>query len=223
MKNVFILFLRITFILGAWFLCFRQIFIEFDSDRFFDLTGLCIGLAVIISLVCLYFDYSRFKLTRQVAFFIPSVISLLCVIAFIITNHNLKERDNTRTLMYALGRNSSTKLVIDFRENGTYKANKYSFMGNTYYLRGEYSVSDSIIQLDRLKLYDVLVTDRLKIRESAVIKPRADNLLQVLFGPVKMDTLQVTSLYQVDKKGDTIPGAPVFRINELLSGTYQNH
>ena len=216
MKFVINPIVRTILILGVWLLCFRKISLDFNHSYFLDFTRpLLFFLAGIVSLLSFFVDYRRYKAEKRLAFFTPTAASLLCIIALIGTNQHLKQQDRTPTILYASKFYSGLNTIsIDFRENGTYKCKKSSFMGDGYYIRGRYSIKDSVIYLDKSNLYDLVRTDRLEmmtILKSA--KGKNKNLLTLLFGESKPDTLPETYLFQIDAKGDTIPSAIVLRVN----------
>jgi hypothetical protein len=215
---------RTLLFVGAWFLCIRQVYLEFNHTHFLDFTlPLLIFLTGVISLLSLLVDYGRYKADRNVFFFTPTFISVMCIAGLIATNQHLKRQDRTPTVLYASKFYSGLNTIsIDFRDNGTYKCTKSGLFGETYYTRGRYSFKDSIIVLDKSNLYDLVKTDRLQMKTiSKSSKPRKGNLLSLLFGSSKPDTLPETHLFQLDNKGDTIPSAIVLRVNNDVIG-YHN-
>jgi hypothetical protein len=217
MKYLINPFIRTILILGAWFLCIRKIYIDFDHSYLFDnlIPIVLISLASIISLLSFLVDYLRYKKDKKPVSFISTTVSVLCIATLIITTDRLKQQDRTPTILYASNFYSGLITVaIDFRENGTYKCEKGSFMGDSYYTRGYYSIKDSIIYLDKSNLYELVKTDRLLMKtipKSA--KGKKGNLLKLLFGSSNPDTLPATFLFQLNHQGDTIPSAIVLRVN----------
>src|SRR5688572_16751337 len=139
MKYLINSYIRSIFILAAWFLCIRKIYIEFDHSYMFDELAptLLIIFASIISLISFFVDYARFKVVRKHHFFIPTVISVLCIASLIVIYVKLKQQDRTPTILYA----RKGAISIDFRENSTYKCTKSSgFMGDSYSIRGKYKI-----------------------------------------------------------------------------------
>ena len=216
MKYLINPYLRSFLILGAWFLCVRKIYIEFDHSYFFDELAptLLIILASIISLISFFVDYARFKVIRKPVYFIPTFISVLGIASLIVIFVKLKQQDKTPIILSA----HKGAISIYFRENGTYKCTESSgFMGDSYSIRGKYKIKDSIIQLDKSNLFDQINTDKLLMR--AVPKNMEDkkDLLTWLF-PSKKDTLPETYLFQLDSKGNTKKSSIALRVTGNLVG-----
>jgi hypothetical protein len=204
----------------TWFFCCRKIYLDFTYNRFLDSTlPLLIFVAGIVSLISFLVDYGRYKASKKLTLFFPTFVSVLCITALFVTNLYLKHQDKTPTILYASRfYDRLSTISLDFRENGTYKCEKRSFMCSSYYTRGQYSIKDSIIYLDKSNLYDLVKTDRLQmmtIPKSS--KSKGGNLLTLLFGS-KADTLPETYLFQLDNIGDTIPSAIVLRVNNNVVG-----
>jgi hypothetical protein len=222
MKLVINPIFRIFLILGAWFLCFRKIYLEFTHTSFLDFTlPLLIFLAGTISWVSFLVDYGLYKTDKKFLFFMPTVVTVVCISGLIGFDQYLKHQDKTPTVLYASKfYNGLNTISIDFRENGTYKCKKSGLFGGTYYTRGRYTIKDSIIQLDKSNLYDLVKTDRLQMMTIPKnVKSQKRNLLSLLFASSsKPDTLPTTFLFQIDQKGDTIPSAIALRVNNNAVG-----
>jgi hypothetical protein len=212
-------FIRTILILGAWFLCVRKIYVDFDHSYWLDnlVPTALIVLASTISLLSFLVDYICYKRGKKLVFFIPTAVSVLCIATLIITTDRLKQQDRTPTILYASFHNGLSTVTIDFRENGSYKCKKGNFMGDSYYTRGHYSIKDSVIYLDKSNLYELVKTDRLLMKTIPKnAKAKKESLLRLLFGSSKPDTLPETFLFQLNHQGDTIPSAIVFRVNNNM-------
>jgi hypothetical protein len=216
MKFVINPFLRAILIVAVWLLCIRQIYIDFDHSRFLNIIfPAFVLLASIVSLLSFLVDYVRYKTDKKLISFTPTTISMLSITAVIVISHHLKQQDKTPTVFCASKFYSGLNtLSIDFRENGTYKCEKSIFMSDSYFTRGRYSMRDSVIYLDKSNLFDLVKTDKLQMRTIPKnVKAKKGNLLTLLFGSSKPDTLPETFLFQLDNKGDTISSAIVLRMN----------
>ena len=131
---------RTVVILGIWFLCVRQIFLEFDHSRFLDFTlPLLFCVAGVISLFSFFVDYVRYKTSKRFVHFVPTVVTMLCFAAVIGTSEYLKKQDKSPTVLYAsIFKDGLNSFSIDFRENETYKCSNGRFFGDSYYSRGKY-------------------------------------------------------------------------------------
>lgn len=216
MKILTNLFFRIVLILAAWFFCIRKLYLDFNQRRFldFDLPGLIV-LSSFISLLSFWIDYVRYKKSKRLVFFIPTAFTVISIAVVIGTNHYLKQQDRTPTVLFASSSYRGLNLSIKFRENGTYKCTKDSFFGTDYYARGKYSIKDSVVYLDKTNLFDLVITDKLKmVTIPHTEEKKKNNLIKKLFGTSTSDTLPKTYLFQLDSKGDTIPFAIRLEIND---------
>lgn len=207
---------RIFLILTAWFFCIRKLYLDFNQSQFldFDFPGLVV-LASFVSLFSFWVDYVRYKKSKRLVFFIPTVFTVLSIAAVMGTNRYLKQQDRIPTVLYASeSYGELTNISIKFRKNGTYKCTKGSFFGTDYYARGKYSIKDSIVYLDKANLFDLVISDRLKmVTIPKTEKEKKRILMDLLPGSDKSDTLPKTYLFQLDSKGDTISSAPILEIN----------
>jgi hypothetical protein len=222
MKFVANPFFRTFLILVTWFFCFRKVYLDFTHTSFLDFTlPILIFLAGVISLVSFLVDFGRYKAQKKMGLFFTTFMSVLCISGLIGFDRYLKHQDKTPTSLHASRfYNGLNKISIDFRENGTYKCQKGGLFGDTYYTRGKYTIKDSIIQLDKSNLYDLVKTDRLQmVTLPKNGKAQKGNLLTLLFvSSSKPDTLPETFLFQIDQKGDTIPSTIVLRVNNNVVG-----
>jgi hypothetical protein len=222
MKLVINPFFRTFLILGTWFFCFRKVYLDFTHTRFLDFAlPLLILLAGIISLLSFLVDYGRYKAQKKISLFFTTFVSVLCISGLISFDQYLKRQDKIPTIIYASKFYSGLSTIsIDFRENGTYKCKKGDLFGDTYITRGRYTIKNSIIQLDKANIYDLVKTDRLRMMTiPRNMKAQKRNLLTLLFASSsKPDTLPETFLFQLDQKNDTIPSAIVLRVNNSVVG-----
>jgi|GEM_PF-2412441 len=222
MKLVINPFFRTFLILGTWFFCFRKVYLDFTHTRFLDFAlPLLIFLAGVISLLSFLVDYGGYKAQKKISLFFTTFLSVLCILGLSGYDQYLKHQDKTPTVLYASKfYNGLSTISIDFRENGTYKCAKGGLFGDTYYIRGRYTIKDSIIQLDKSNLYDLLKTDRFRMMTIPKnVKAQKRNLLTLLFASSsKPDTLPETFLFQIDQKSDTIPSSIVLRVNNSVVG-----
>ena len=226
MKYLINPYLRSFLILGAWFLCVRKIYIEFDHSYFFDELAptLLIFFASSVSLLSFLVDYGRYKVIKKPILFIPTVVSLLCITSLIVTYEKLKQQDRTPTILYASKVYGGFSYIsIDFRENGTYKCKKNTgLMGHSYSIRGKYIIKDSIIQLDKSNIFDLIESDRLLMK--TILKSKQEEkgkFFSWFFKAPKRDTLPETYLFQINHKGDTIKSAIAFWVNENQVGYHE--
>ncbi|HOZ68932.1 MAG TPA: hypothetical protein PLU11_10280 [Chitinophagaceae bacterium] len=147
--------------------------------------------------------------------FISTIVTIVAVFSLIWMLDRLKDQDRTPVIIHAFRSGLEPEMFsIDFRGNGTYKCGKGLFLGNHHYMRGRYTIKDSILILDRSNLYNQIISNRLLLKTI----PQADSLkrkqgfLGKLLGLPKPDTTAKTYLFQLDHQSDTIPSALVLKV-----------
>lgn len=214
-------FMRVFLIIAAWSFCISRIYRSYEVERFMDLgPGLSAFLAGAISFLSFCIDSYWFRETKRIPAFFSTFITALCLLALFITKKSLDARDRTPVIIYAIGRNGDQKISLALRKNGTYKTSLGDFFGPYYNQWGRYRIEDSTIFLDKNELFDVVETDRLRMKTMSVPVPKKQFLLAILFQPAKSDTLPRLFLYQVNHQGDTIPNAPVLKVNRDYMNVY---
>lgn len=214
-------FIRIFLIITAWFYCIYRIYRSYEVERFMDLApGLSAFLAGAISFLSFCFDSYWYRETKRIPAFFSTFITALCLLALFTTKKSLEARERTPVIIYATGRNGDHNISLALRKNGTYKTSLGVFFGPYYNQWGRYRIEDSTIYLDKNGLFDVVKTDRLLLKAMPALAPKKQSLLGQLFNPAKPDTLPRLFLYQVNHQGDTIPNAPVLKVNRDYLNIY---
>ncbi|MEO6455527.1 MAG: hypothetical protein ABIN97_15715 [Ginsengibacter sp.] len=113
----------------------------------------------------LYKDRKIYMKTQSKLSFIPTIIGIIFIISFFVTNVVAAARDKSPVLIFASYQNDFNGAWFEFREDGTYKyANIFGLVGVTY-TRGKYTLKDSLIELDTNKLDDTIESSLLAIRK----------------------------------------------------------
>jgi hypothetical protein len=214
-KNETIL-IRALFILVAWSYYIWLIYADFDREYFTKgiVHAVFLVVALVISLVCINIDYKGYKRKKSILTFISTALTIISVLALYVTLDRLKEQDRTPVVIHAFKPGFvGTDFSIDFRGNGTYKCKYGQFLGSHNYTRGHYTVSDSIVTLDKSNLYNLVISKHLLLKTI----PKADSLkkqgiLGKLLGLPKPDTTANTFLFQLDNQGDTISSAAILKV-----------
>jgi len=213
MRSKVITPIRITLVMIAWFFCCFEYYREFDHPPFINIgMVLLLFIAGIISVLSSVFDYKTYTRHKKITAFIPTLIALICIAGYFGVREYLLRKDRTPVVLRASSHSGFNTFSIDFRENGTYKCGWDYFMGGADYERGDYSIKDSTIYLDRKNLDRLLKSDKLLIKTMMVKKRREEKkLLKFLFSQPKYDTIPETFLFQLNRYGDTIPKAVKLR------------
>lgn len=208
--------IRIVLILVVWILCIHRFYADFDHHYFWE--GIVhagfLVLASFVSIFCLYKDYKEYQLHKSKAVFLSTALTILAVFSLVRMLDRLKEQDRTPVIIHAFkGALEPESFYIDFRGNGTYKCGKERFLGNQDYMRGRYTLKDSVLILDRSNLFNRIISNRLLIKSI----PREDSVkkqgfLGKLLGLPKPDTTAKIYLFQTGHQGDTIPSALVLKV-----------
>jgi hypothetical protein len=207
---------RALLILVAWFICIYWFYIDFDRDYLTKdiMNAIFLVLASVVSMVCIYIDHKGYKQRKSGMAFVSTALTVISIFALYGTLDRLKKQDRTPVVFHAFKQGfSGDHFSIDFRDNGTYKCGSGNWGQN--YTRGHYTVNDSIVQLDKSNLYNVVISNRLLLKTI----PKADSLkrkqgfLGKLLGLPKPDTTASIYLFQLDKHGVTISSATVLKVN----------
>jgi hypothetical protein len=159
------------------------------------------------------YRFSNYKKSKRIVSFISSGAGIVCAGFLLFTLNQLKKQDKTPSVLYAS--KFTPGISIDFRENNTYKCGKHAFMSSDY-IRGHYTLKDSLIYLDRSNIFGLVVSNRLLLKTipitDATRNKKRNNLLTLLFSTSSADTTPKTFLYQVDQNGKVINSAIVLKV-----------
>lgn len=151
-----------------------------DSEMVFD--GFIYGFLLLIFLIFLGFsikkDYKSNKIKHNWLNFIPSTFGIILLISFGVTELVLIMRDNSPVLLSANYNGDFNGARFEFRNDGTYKFVNYAGVGAEYF-RGNYTLEDSIITLDRKEIEGVIITNKLVIRDKAFVDLKHKILYQI--------------------------------------------
>ena len=160
-----------------------------DTELMTD--GLMILFIVVIFIIAflwtLYKDNKAYMQTQVKLSFIPTVIGIIFIISFFVTNSVIAARDKSPILIQAGYDGGFNGAWFEFREDGTYKFGNSGGIGATY-SRGKYILKDSIITLDKNDIDNVIQSQLLAIRKIKMF----DTTEQVVY--------QIDSQHQVVNK-----------------------
>ncbi|MCY0977059.1 hypothetical protein PGH12_07855 [Chryseobacterium wangxinyae] len=154
-----------------------------DSEMVFQelIYGFLLLIFLLFLSLSIYKDYHKYKLSRSVKNYLPSLVGLLILLSFGVTNLVLSMRDNSPVIIHASYDGDFNGAWFEFRENGTYKFINHAGIGADI-TRGKYQIKDSLIVLDKSKMGNVIVSNTLAIREENYT-----------------DSTKVKMLYQIDR------------------------
>jgi len=151
----------------------------------------------IVTIACfawvVYKDLKEYKSTTSESIYKPGVIVGIFIISFITAEIILSFRDNSPVVLTADAKDDLSGASIDFRKDGTYKLSSYSIFGADFF-RGNYTIKDSIIALDKSDIDGIIKSNRLVIRTGN-------------YGRDKKE------IYQLDAQSNVLTNAPVFFIS----------
>lgn len=142
-----------------------------------------------------FLDRKEFRVTKFKTSFAPTIVGSILLISFFIAQLLLHSRDNSKLIIQANNDGGFNDCGFEFREDGTYKFFNGSGLGVDYY-RGNYTIKDSIITLDKSGIDNVIKSNRLIIRDLATY----NSISKVI--------------YQIDKDNKIIDNDLDFIINE---------
>lgn len=135
------------------------------------------GFLLLLFLIFLGFsinkDFKKFKISQSFKSYIPSVIGFLILISFGINALILSLRDSSSVVIQASYDGGYNGASFEFREDGTYKFVDHAGIGADI-TRGKYEIKDSLITLDKSKIGNVIVSNKL-----AMLKDSTDGRILV--------------------------------------------
>jgi len=143
-------------------------------------------------------DYKKFKISKSLESYLPSIVGFLILISFGITGLLLNMRDHSPIIIQAGYDGDFNGAWFEFREDGTYKFVDHTGISADI-TRGNYQIKDSIILLDKTEIGNVVNSNKLAIREENY-----------------MDSTKIKTLYQIDKNHSVINKNFKFLINENI-------
>lgn len=167
-----------------------------DTESIFDgfsILGLSL-LFIFVFLYNFYIDRKEHQISKQFGSYVPTIAGLLFLVAFGLTQYIINKRDDSKILLQANNDGGFNGCGFEFRENGTYKFFNGSGLG-VKYSRGEYSLRDSIIILDKTQIDNVIKSNRLVIRK------------------IVTESFDSKILYQTDSNNSAIDGQINFIVN----------
>ena len=158
-----ILRILLLIIFGTWFA--YKLYQTFKDDFFLD--GIILLVIATIGLLILAWtirkDRKEFKTSQKLTNYLPTSIGILLIIANIALFYHQDNKVNTPTLIRGFYDGGFNGFSVDFKKNGNYIMANGSGLGQSYFY-GTYSLNDSIITIDKLKIDNVIVTNKLVIR-----------------------------------------------------------
>ena len=169
-----------------------------DEEMVFDsvIYSVLIIFFLIFFIISVFKDLKKYKNSRLIQSFIPTVFGVLFLSSFGIINFLLEIRDDSPVIIQAGYDGGFNGAWFDFRKDGTYKFVNSGGIGADIF-RGKYEIKDSIIILDKKDIDNFIKTDKLAIRE---IKNYDSTFFKVL--------------YQIDENHKIIDKQSRFTINE---------
>jgi hypothetical protein len=153
-----------------------------DSNSSFIFTGMMFGFVGIIFLLLfcwvLYRDKKLYRTTSNKLNFTPTITGLLLIVSFFVTNYTLSLRDKSPILLKAGYDGGYNGAWFEFREDGTYKFSNSSGIGVDYF-RGKYSITDTIIILDKMNIDNVIQSNKLVIRQNPSLTSPTKEIYQI--------------------------------------------
>ena len=179
-------YLRILFsIICGLFLVLRKI--KFNSEFFFFDNFLNYSLYIIYSIVILFhisLDKKEYLKNKKTLNFSSTIINVIFVIILVSLNFNSTKQENTSNIITASNSNSGQfGCTIELKKDKTFHFCSSGGIGGVI-SRGNYSLKDSILILDKNKLDNISVSKKWVIRKDTKFNR--------------------TYLIQIDKKGELI-------------------
>jgi hypothetical protein len=182
-------------IFGSWF---AYKLYQTSKDDFF-LDGLILLVIAIIGLLVFAWtirkDRKEFKTSQKLVNYLPTSIGLLLILANFGLFYYQDLKTNSPTLISGFYDGGFNGFLVDFKTDGNYIMANGSGLGQSYFY-GTYSLNDSIITIDKSKIDNVIVSNKLVIRTENYYPKDSLELL-------KSNANYIT---QIDNKGMEVGG-----------------
>ena len=169
-----------------------------DHEDLFDKeVNIFYGIVAAITLLLVFaFEKRLYSETKKLNSFIATFIGLTIILGHFLILSSYKQRDKTPSQIYCVTKITDFNGVsIDFRKNGTYKLTSWSLGADIY--RGNFTIKDSIITIDKSRIENCIVSNRFVIRQD---------------GEIDSTGKQEKSIYQIDQQGRIINRSTDFRV-----------
>ena len=141
-------------------------------------------------------DILKYKEAKNWKSFFPTIIGMTILLSFLASSLVLKIRDNSPVIIQAGYDGGFNGAWFDFRKDGTYKFANSGGIGADFF-RGKYTLSDTIITLDKTEIDNVIKTNKLAIREIE-----------------NFDSTKIKVIYQIDENHNIIDKNFCFIVNK---------
>ena len=151
------------FLFGYLFI--RNFIISYEEEFIFDFEILFfIGvLFIVFFIITIYRGIKNFRIANRPFELLPMFLGLIFVFVFLGILYKNGRLDSSPIVLRANYDGDINGFSLEFRKDGTYKFFNYSFFGGKYY-RGNYTLRDSILILDKNNIDNVISTNKLVIR-----------------------------------------------------------
>lgn len=164
---------------------------------FVEIENIILGIAsLFVFITVAYFDKLQFRRTKKWYSFIATLCGLFILSGYFFVIQYLKKKDSSPSQIYCVSKMMDFNgISIDFRKDGTYKLTSWSIGADIY--RGNFTLKDSIITIDKSKIENAIVSNRFVIRQDGDIDSKGE---------------KKKSIYQIDLQGRIISGSEEFRV-----------
>jgi len=186
-------------------------------ERFFLETIYWLVLIVmwfVLFILTLSYEVSQFKISKKLKDFTFTVISIVTLILVIGLSIKIDNDFSKPTLLKAVEDYETTRVSLDFKKDGTYIFDSYSY-GANFYKYGTYKISGDTIIMDKDNIDRVIITKRLEIHKKIVER---DTNVIVIYRPGMEKTArehrqrQERHIVQIDKDGNINEKASKFNV-----------
>lgn len=191
MNNKYIRVVILIF-LGTWFV--YKLYKSADEIFIFDFfVFLFIGVLGFGFLIWTAFkDNKEYTISQDLTSFLPTLTGIIFIGIIVSITYFHVKKQNAPSLLIAFYDGGYNGFSIDLKENGNYiMGNGSTLGGNNFY--GTYTISDSIITLDKSNIDNVITTNKLVIRNSPYFVPLDSTKI--------IDKTKANYITQIDKNG----------------------
>lgn len=134
---------------------------DFNFAIVFPIIGLFL-FGIFFFILTIIKDIKQFKISKLSASFIPTLTGLLVIIVTIIVVDKINSPNTSHIIIVGNHDSGVAHCWLTLRVDKTYEYSSYSPLGGSV-IKGNYTLSDSIITLDKQKFDEALTTNKLLI------------------------------------------------------------
>jgi hypothetical protein len=204
MNNKYLRFSILTF-LGTWFV--YKLYKSADETFIFDVFTFFFigGLGFSFHIWTTFKDNEEYAISQDVTSYLPTFTGIIFIGIIVSMTYFQDKKMNEPSLLTAFYDGGYNGFSIDLKKNGNYIMENGSGLGGSNFY-GTYTISDSIVTLDKSNIDNIITTNKLVIRNTPYFLP--------LDSTNMIDKTKANYITQIDKNGIEFDTEFRFRVTQ---------